>query len=124
MTSLTAATLFPQDFSDAFEDNSFSEQYNGYSNQTEDHDAGRGGNVTKNNEGRAMSSNLIPRQPIVEQSIGQHCGSLGLISFAQGMVIGSLFSTMASAVYIGKATEISSASLHPLKVYLCDSLQV
>lgn len=108
MTSLIAATLHSLDFNDTFEASSFSEQYNGYSNQTEDHDAGLGGNVTKNNEGRAASSNLVLRQPIVEQSIGQLCGWLGLSSFAQGMVIGSAFS-MVSIAFSSKTTEIFSS---------------
>jgi hypothetical protein len=94
-------------FTDTFDDGSFSEQYNGQSDQTEDHDFGQGGNVTKKSEGSAVSSNLTIKEHVSELSISQQCGFVGLASFAQGMVIGSLFSVVhkaGSAFSAGKIT--------------------
>jgi hypothetical protein len=94
-------------FTDTFDDGSFSKQYNGQSDQTEDHDFGQGGNVTKKSEGSAVSSNLTIKEQISELSISQQCGFVGLASFAQGMVIGSLFSVVhkaGSALSAGKIT--------------------
>lgn len=98
MTTLKVATaqLF-LGFRDTFEDGSFSEQYNGYSDETEDRDIGHGGNAVKKIEGRAASSNLAEKEPVIEPSISLQCGFVGLASFAQGMVIGSLFSVVHKA---------------------------
>jgi hypothetical protein len=114
-------------FSETFDESSFSEQYNGHSDETEDHDFGQGGYVTKKIEGHAVSSNLTVKEGVSELSISQQCGFVGLASFAQGMVIGSLFSVVGkagSAFSTGKTTCFAMSSLHPLMAYFCDCFQV
>jgi hypothetical protein len=74
-----------------------------------------------------VSSNLTLKEQVSELSISQQCGFVGLASFAQGMVIGSLFSVVhkaGSAIATGKTTKNPSSSLDPLMVCFGDCLQV